>query len=227
MSENPVEPATPADAPEPPAEGTPPPAEPDTAEPGQDAEGGSGGADQVTPPAGEQPDQGGDGEGEADDDHADEHDGPQGRRSSRRRQAQADTAEQQARKLGTALHRYQNDVRKIVGQTAELQPCLVCDGFGFQPAGAEAPPALTMADDAEPCAACNGLGQRITGSHVHGQETKACPECMGNGWKNRAPQNVTPIVQPTATTNPAAPQQFQAPPGYVLVPMGVPTPASV
>src|SRR5215472_1454643 len=53
-------------------------------------------------------------------------------------------SEQQAKSLNRALTTYQRAVFRVLGANAHLQPCPLCDGFGFVPEGVTKPPELAF-----------------------------------------------------------------------------------
>lgn len=142
--------------------------------------------------------------------------------------------EAKAEAIFSSLDRYKATVTREVEKRADvlfadLEPCPLCMGGGPAPGfffphlpepegsmrlfavtqvlGGSGEPQYPDDPDTEMCDRCGGYGKTRTGSKAQGQETRACPGCNGQGWKNKPP--VTPTWEPSPLSAPALmPQPF-------------------
>lgn len=145
--------------------------------------------------------------------------------------------EAKAEAIFSAMDRYKGVVAREVEKRADvlfadLEPCPLCMGGGPAPGfyfpqlpepdqtmrrmavaaalGGDGQPDYPADPDTEKCERCDGYGQTRTGSHAPGQETRACPGCSGQGWKQKmAPMPVFQMTPaPPQPVAPLMPQPF-------------------
>lgn len=140
--------------------------------------------------------------------------------------------EEQMKALDHEDKRHEKALAQLMGADfSYFARCGSCDGLGYYMPPPPAEVQFKSHPDYEPCPACAGMGDVLTGAKARNQ-TVACPECGGQGYKSRG--QIEPMPAARVTQPAPAPSNGMDDPrvaalraeGFTIVPPFIPPPVT-